>query len=318
MTTATQEGVENAEVNEEVKEEKKTQRDLTLESLYEKRDAELNKELGIEPEPEESKVAEPEPEAEVQEEQEQPETDEQEPEVETDTPEPEKPKNVRKLKVDGQEVDVEEEKIIEAGIRALQKESAADKRLEEATRLLREVEARQQAVQQQPVQQEQPSIKLDAQTIAWALEHGDEEQKAYAVSQLLGRNEATPEQIYQSVEQKVLDTVDFRNASDWFFSEYPDIVKDPNLATLAAAEENRLRAMGDNRPRKELYKAIGDSLRTWRGGPKVESLEVKKEKKSKIVNIPSASARKVEPEEPPEPSASEVIAEMRKARGQSI
>ena len=46
------------------------------------------------------------------------------------------------IKVDGVMQQVSRDKIYEAGLRAVQKESSADRRLEEATRLLREVEQR--------------------------------------------------------------------------------------------------------------------------------------------------------------------------------
>jgi len=219
-----------------------------------------------------------------------------------------------KIKVDGVEMEVPREKIVDAGIRTLQKESSADRRLEEATRLLREVHERIAPPKQEP----EPSPKWDDQTIAYALEHGTEEQKAYAVGQLRGRDNATPEQIIQYAEQRVLDKVDFQNSSEWFLNEYKDITSDPYLFNLAAMEENRLRSTGDTRPRKDLYKDIGETLRKWRGGfVASQSLDDKKEQKSKIVNLPSASAKKTVPEDAKPKSASDIIEEMRKRRGQA-
>src|SRR5688572_7900787 len=55
---------------------------------------------------------------------------------------PEEPVKAKvKIKVDGQELEVEEDAVREAGIKALQKQSAADKRLEESARLKKEAEA---------------------------------------------------------------------------------------------------------------------------------------------------------------------------------
>lgn len=231
----------------------------------------------------------------------------------------EEPKpEVVKIKVDGEEREVPKEKILDAGIRALQKESTADKRLEEATRLLREVE--QKYVQPQKEQkQEHPSQEWDDATIAYALEHGNEEQKAYAISLIRGRGNTTQDlaEIEERAVSKALDTVDFRESSQWFQTEYKDIVADPYLFQLAAMAEERARANGDTRTRKELYKSIGDDLRKWKGGITVStSLEEKREQKSNIVNLPSASVKKTAPAEEKPKSTSDIIEEMRKKRGQ--
>jgi len=236
---------------------------------------------------------------------------------EPETTEVEEPKpEVVKIKVDGEEREVPKDKILDAGIRALQKESTADKRLEEATRLLREIE--QKYVKPQKEEESTPSQEWDDATIAYALEHGNEEQKAYAVSQLRGRSMPTQEELVAQAEQRVLDKVDFRDSSQWFASEYQDIVNDPYLFQLAAVAEDRARASGDTRPRRELYKSIGDDLRKWRGGvTATTSLEEKKSHKSKIDNPPSASVKKSTPAEAKPKSASDVIEEMRKRRGQA-
>lgn len=226
--------------------------------------------------------------------------------------EDEKPETV-KIKVDGEEREVPKDKIYDAGIRAMQKESSADKRLEEATRLLREIEQKYA----QPQKTETPSQEWDDATVAYALEHGNEEQKAYAVSLLMRRDATTPEQIVENTTKRVLDSVDFRESSQWFLTEYGDIAKDPYLFQLASAAEDKARANGDTRTRKELYKSIGDDLRKWKGGiTATESLEKKKEQKSNIVNLPSASMKKKAPEENKPLTTQDVIERMRKARGQ--
>lgn len=215
-----------------------------------------------------------------------------------------------KIKVDGEEKEVPKDKIYEAGIRTMQKESAADKRLEEATRLLREAKEYVQP-KQEPLPQ-----KWDDATVAYALEHGTEEQKAYAVSQMRGRDDTTPEQLTEQVTKRVLDNVDFQKSSEWFLTEYSDIVKDPYLFKLAGLSEEEARKSGDTRPYRELYKEIGDNLRTWKGGSNVQTLESKKEQKSNIVNLQSASVKKSTPAEAKPLTTSDIIENMRKARGQ--
>jgi len=250
----------------------------------------------------EAKQEEPEPDV-KDEKQEDPEAKNEEPEVKVETV---------KIKVDGEEKEVPRDKIYEAGIRAMQKESSADKRLEEATRLLREAKE-----YVQPQAAVDPSPQWDDATVAYALEHGDDAQKAYAVNQMRGRDTTTPDELVRQTTQKVLDNVDFKTASDWFLNEYSDIAKDPYLLQLAGSAEDRARANGDNRPRKELYKSIGDELRQWKGGSAVQSLETKKELKSNIVNLTSASVKKSTPAEAKPKTPSDIIEDMRKRRGQS-
>lgn len=236
------------------------------------------------------------------------------PEVKEEVPEEKAIAETVKIKVDGEEKEVPRDKIYDAGIRALQKESTADKRLEEATRLLREIETKYA----QPQQQQNPSQEWDDQTVAYALEHGNEEQKAYAVSLLRGRSNTTPEQLVNDTTQRVLDTVDFQEASRKFATEYSDIVNDPYLLKLASIAEDEARASGDKRPRAELYKDIGDSLRKWKGGIVTPvSMDEKKELKAKnVINLPSASMKKTVTEIEKPKTTADIIEDMRKQRGQ--
>ena len=221
------------------------------------------------------------------------------------------------IKVDGVMQQVPREKIYEAGLRAVQKESSADRRLEEATRLLREVEQR---IAPQPVQNPPPSQAWDEEIIAYALAHGTEEQKAEAVRQIRGGRQetATPDQIASTVESRILDKVDFQSSAAWFQETYKDIVSDPYLLQIASLQEDHMRANGDTRPRKELYAEIGDGLRKLKGGGvPVTTLEEKRTQKAGITNLPAASARKTTPQAPAAKTPSQIIEEMRTKRGQA-
>jgi hypothetical protein len=100
-------------------------------------DAELDTELKAEEEPEKKIEGEQEPDVEPDDEP----TDEPEEEMVT-------------LKVDGEEVKVPLSAVRDAGVRSLQKESAADKRLEEATRLKLEIDALKAQIPAAPVSEE--------------------------------------------------------------------------------------------------------------------------------------------------------------------
>jgi hypothetical protein len=221
------------------------------------------------------------------------------------------------IKVDGVMQQVPREKIYEAGLRAVQKESSADRRLEEATRLLREVEQR---IAPQPVQNTPPPQAWDEEIIAYALAHGTEEQKAEAVRQIRGGRQelATPDQIANNVEARILDKVDFQSSAAWFQTAYKDIVSDPYLLQLASLQEDHMRANGDTRSRKELYAEIGDGLRKLKGGgAPVTTLEEKRTHKASITNLPAASARRTTPQAPAPKTPSQIIEEMRTKRGQA-
>ena len=221
------------------------------------------------------------------------------------------------IKVDGVMQQVSRDKIYEAGLRAVQKESSADRRLEEATRLLREVEQR---IAPPPVQNTPPPQAWDEEIIAYALAHGTEEQKAEAVRQIRGGRQetATPDQIASTVESRILDKVDFQSSAAWFQETYKDIVSDPNLLQIASLQEDYARANGDKRSRKELYAEIGDNLRKIRGGGvPVETLQEKRDHKASITNLPAASARRTTPQAPAAKTPSQIIEEMRTKRGQA-
>lgn len=226
-----------------------------------------------------------------------------------------------KIKVDGVEQMVPREKIVEAGIRALQKESTADKRLEEATRLLRDA---QTAVTPQTTQQQEQQTGLsrwDDETLKYAMAYGTEEQKAEATRQILERQQKqpTPEAIAQSVSAQVLDKLDFTQSFEWFQSEYKDIAKDPHLMLLAANKEQELRVSGDTRSRREVYKEIGDGIRKWKGGSAAvtpSNMEQKRERKAEVVTLPAASVRQPAAAKEQTKTPSQIISDMAKRRGQ--
>ena len=222
-----------------------------------------------------------------------------------------------RIKVDGVETEVEREKVFDAGLRAMQKESAADRRLQEATEILRRAEEAAKLTKEQIAHAESPPQQWDDESIAWVLENGTDEDKAQAVGQLRGRNNATPEQIAQRATALALDRLDFESERNRFVSEYDDIVKDPYLLQLAISAEDKAIASGDKRPRRELYKEIGEGIRSWKGGLSggTSSMDDKRAAKTNIVNLPSASSKNTAPEQKKPLTASQVIEDIRKSRG---
>jgi hypothetical protein len=110
--------------------------------------------------------------------------------------------------------------------------------------------------------------------------------------------------------------------------EYKDILKDPLIAKLVAEQatdmENRMRKGELTISHRDAYKQIGDGMRAWvnglRGGEAkpaaTKTFESKREQKTNITTLKTASTRKVAPNDQEPESPSKVIEQMRKARGQ--
>ena len=172
MTEATQEGVEEKPVSE---------REAAIEAIAEKNRqerAEYHEELGVELDVPVKPEAEKAEEEQVEEKQEV---------------EEEKKVELVKIKVDGQEKEVPVTEIMEAGTRTLQKESAADKRLEEATRMLKQAEERFNSLASKDP--EKPDLsKADDLELARSIQMGTEDEASAAIKVLRDRENVSPEE----------------------------------------------------------------------------------------------------------------------------
>lgn len=235
------------------------------------------------------------------------------------------------LVIDGKEEKFEREKILEAGKRALQKESTADVRLEEATRLLKE--AQKQAQPSTDVEQEKSPSQEDvtlAKSIQEKIQYGTEEEAQQAINQLLQRGKTEPAINADDVIGLVRNQIQFENDKAWFQDTppekggYSDLWQDPTLRQLVLAKESEYRdEKGDTRPNREVFTDIGNEVRAWRDSlvkdltPKT-GFEEKRQRKSKAGDTPKGAGGKQAPvnKESKPKTHEEKLDEMRKARHQ--
>lgn len=227
------------------------------------------------------------------------------------------------LKVDGKEIQVPESKIYEAGRRTLQKEVAADKRLEEATRLLREAETRAKQPPKQDVAQ--TTQQTDAEILAQALTSGDPRLATAAIEELMkaGRQPTIqPQEIFGLVQQMTVQELEAKTAQQQFMSEFPEVVQDPFLLRLAIdLEDQRLARVQQGLepviPLTEAFKNHGEALRKWKGiSAPSQTLAEKAERKATVQTLPSAKAKAPAPDKDKPESTEDIINQMRRARRQ--
>jgi hypothetical protein len=254
-----------------------------------------------------------------------------------------------KVKIDGEEIEVPVDEVV----RQYQKNSAADKRLAEATRLLREAQeaeaARllreqqmlqyQEQLQQQQGQQAREPDPADVDAVAArkdflkALFEGDEESALTKLDEMLaGRQQAQAaapildvDQIAQAVTHNVQQKLVVESVLTQNRHDYPEMYADPDIEALALAKIQRKQAEEGtdffaalDTVSKELatkfgWSAVQEPGRREDPAPTTSSRAQKLEQKRTIDNVTSINTKTAPTETTPE-DASSIIAAMRAAR----
>ena len=231
-----------------------------------------------------------------------------------------------RVKVDGVEMDVDQEELI----RTYQKNAAADHRLEEATRILREAQvAAQTAVIQQPepaIPEQDTNLRQEAAVVLAKMYDGDQDAAAEALVNLLNKKGGDrPTQPVQPVDesqltQRVLEQIAINQAFDKVKTDYPEILSSPRLENLAVMEIDQRVANGELRSQAmlavcdEIYKEFGKG----RPQPEEKPLSKREQNKARLDTVPTASAAAVAPKSEIQ-DASSVIAQMAARRlGQTM
>lgn len=242
--------------------------------------------------------------------------------------------NIRvKVKVDG----VESQVLLADVLRNYQKGSAADRRLEEATRLLKEAEAR--AATPAPVSQAAPALPAPvseellgkAKQVLSRMYEGDEDGAAKMLVELTQNQGGeqptlTPALNVDDVAVVIEQRLAVKNAFAMVQKDYPDVLANPDLDLLTANKAKALEATGI--PRAEalvtaaagVYELLG---RKPAGSPEPVPTPTVRDEKLKLkaaldpVRVANASAASGASPEDTSPSA--LIAAMANRRlGQSI
>jgi hypothetical protein len=260
---------------------------------------------------------------------------------------PEVPSKI-KIKVDGVEAEVPLDEVV----RQYQKNSSADRRLAEATRLLREAQetAAQRLLQEQQaaaaaapaaaVNPESPPAadpdrEATGKEFLKALFEGDEESALAKLNELTqaGRQQPPPaaaptldlEQISSAVAQHVQQKLVVESALARNRQDYPELYADPDMEGLALAKIQRMREETGT----DFFTALDSVSREFahkfgwsavqQGRQSAEPVETtspraaKLERKAGIDNVTSVNT-KITTAEPQPENPSDIIAQMRAAR----
>lgn len=285
----------------------------------------------------EAGIEEPKPEEEAKKEEPKPEEVKAEPEAK---PEPvaEAAPEVKtvKVKVDGEEFEVSQDEIDEAGgVRAYQQIRASENRLKKTNEALAEARRLQaflieQATKGAPKPKE-PSDDEFIQSKMETIRFGTPEEGAAALREILGRSRVDPNQITNNATQAAVVHMARTQATQKFKEEFSDVATNPLLMKLAFSLENeRLAQLGKGGANPvsvdwhDFYRRIGNEIRTvvrpsqptvvqaTNGNPSPAS--EKEARKASIVNLPTAGARAELPKEEKPETREDILADMRKGR----
>lgn len=225
-----------------------------------------------------------------------------------------------KVKVNG----VEREFTTEELIARASKVEAADAYLQEAARIRREAESLAQSKRPSPEDAARAALDEEREIVR-AIQMGEEPEALAAIRKLKAQ---VPSGMSADEQARFIrDTLAFEKAADRFGTEFADVMGDDRLRQMAIARDRELINEGDKRPYWERLEAVGKEIRGWKDGLVKKSAPAatvdttntaKVERKAAAPKVPKAAGAKAPApvdDDNREESASEVIANIAKARG---
>lgn len=246
-----------------------------------------------------------------------------------------------KAKIDGEEVEVTEEEVL----REYQKGKTADKRLEQVNVARRDLEAREAQLALQ-MQQHPTKVGTDAEVVidpevtkefAEALKEGDSDKVTQAFTKAVssatkaaveqaGRGNATQPVDPQAIAAQVRQQIAIDSVLEQSRKDYPELYADPDLELLAATKIQR--AQSEGKTFAEALTEVTSDLATkfgWqpqgRAKPAAADNRTRSEKlarKAELEQPPNGPNVKSGTTEEPVQTASDVIKDMQRARGQLV
>lgn len=252
-------------------------------------------------------------------------------------PEPEQAPTIEyvRVKVDGEEFDAPKAEVEEAGgIKAYQRDKAAENRLQRANEALAEAKRIQAQMAQMTAKPAEPVISNDefiAQRLD-AIRYGTPAEAAKALTEIQQRS-APPQVDQQAVIQQAVTQMNYLGAVKQFTSEFNDLTQDPDLMMIIEKKAaNGISQLPQDKSMvdwTEFYRKIGNEVRLKFNRPNQPQTEVtgkttghtsqvspdKEARKASIVNLPTAAARAEVPKESKPETRADTLAEMRRSRG---
>ena len=339
----TQEAIQEDVSTDDKVEIKMTRQDEMREKIAADREAARNEELGIEPEEIKEEIVEDEP-IEDPEDNEDDVPEEKQVEMITFTDEEGNEHNIPKtsklkLKIDGEEI----EESIDNVSRNYQKGAAGDKRLEQASKLMGELSQRTEALTQQEQnfyqqvqaakkQEESGDLSTDdfqakMKDLAAALVDADEDTAAELLTGVIKQNSRPQVETYtpsaDEVAEKVLNRIAERDsakalesAQAKFNKEYSHLAKDEDFHDMV--NKKTVEVQGDpDYANATPWEIIDESAKRVEKKFGLAQKEApKKMIKKKASPTPMGRRASIGQDPPPPETRKDVIAEMRKSRGQ--
>lgn len=220
------------------------------------------------------------------------------------------------LNVLGQEVKAPKEKVIEAGIRALQKESAADERLRVASQKEQEIEQRLADLKRMEEELLTKKVEPDAVGKEFASAIFDDEEKVASVITSITREitDLKKEVVNSKRQQQQTEQAKFESVVKHYNDTFADIASDKAMHTVF----NMFRAdVLKNEP--DPYKATEQAAKMvyQKFGMEKPEKPSTREIKEKLSPQPQKASARVKTPDPPQPKTlSQTLDEMRGKRSQ--